>query len=72
MMIISLLLQIGLGGSELHAQKALQKRMGIPRDSLKALTIVPKDSILTDSLAKRNQEELQLFLHDDFLLVPRW
>ena len=60
MMIISLLLQIGLGGSELHAQKALQKRMGIPRDSLKALTIVPKDSILTDSLAKRNQEELQL------------
>ena len=60
MMIISLLLQIGLGGSELHAQKALQRRMGIPRDSLKALTIVPKDSILTDSLAKRNQEELQL------------
>ena len=59
-MIISLLLQIGLGGSELHAQKALQRRMGIPRDSLKALTIVPKDSILTDSLAKRNQEELQL------------
>lgn len=60
MMIISLLLQIGLGGSELHAQKALQRRMGIPRDSLKVLTIVPKDSILTDSLAKRNQEELQL------------
>lgn len=60
MMIISLLLQIGLGGSELHAQKALQRRMGIPRDSLKALTIVPKDSILIDSLAKRNQEELQL------------
>ena len=60
MMIISLLLQIGLGGSELHAQKALQRRMGITRESLKALTIVPKDSILTDSLAKRNQEELQL------------
>lgn len=60
MMIISLLLQMGLGGSELYAQKALQRRMGIPRDSLKALTVVPKDSILTDSLAKRNQEELKL------------
>lgn len=60
MMIISLLLQMGLGGSELYAQKALQRRMGIPRDSLKALTVVPKDSVLTDSLAKRNQEELKL------------
>lgn len=60
MMIISLLFQLGLGGSELYAQKALQRRMGIPRDSLKTLTVVPKDSILTDSLAKRNQEELLL------------
>lgn len=52
-----LLLQLSLGGSELYAQNALQRRMGIPRDSIKSMV---KDSIQTDSLAKRNELELKL------------
>lgn len=57
-MMIGLLLQTGLGGSELYAQKALQRRMGISRDSLGTAIVLPKDSILTDSLERRNQQEL--------------
>ncbi|MBR5541295.1 MAG: hypothetical protein IKU64_02930 [Bacteroides sp.] len=52
-----LLLHWGLGGSDLYAQKALQRRMGTPRDSIKS---VVKDSLLTDSLTKRNEQELKL------------
>ena len=52
-----LLLHLGLGGSELYAQNALQRRMGTPRDSIKS---VAKDSLLTDSLIKRNEQELKL------------
>lgn len=59
MVIISLLLQFGLGGSEVYAQNALQRRLGTPRDSLKALAPLPKDSILVDSLDRKNQEGLQ-------------
>lgn len=59
MLIISLLLQFGLGGSELYAQNALQRRLGTPRDSLKALAPLPKDSLLVDSLDRKNQEGLQ-------------
>lgn len=52
-----LLLQLSLGGSELYAQNALQRRMGIPRDSIKSIF---KDSVQTDSLTKRNELELKL------------
>lgn len=59
MLLIGLLLQLGLGGSELYAQNALQRRMGVPRDSLKLPAPLPRDSILADSLAQRNRQELQ-------------
>lgn len=58
--LISLLIQFGLGGSELYAQNALQRRQGIPRDSLKALAPLPKDSMAIDSLDRMNQKELML------------
>lgn len=61
LIISSFLLQLIIGGSDLYAQKALQRRMGIPRDSLKTTTPILKDSILTvDSLDRMNQEELKL------------
>ena len=53
------LLQFGLGSTTLYAQNALQRRMGISRDSLQLAT-AKKDSLLTDSLNRRNQLELQL------------
>ena len=58
--IISLLFQLCTGGSELYAQNALQRRLGIPRDSLKTQLPLPKDSIPADSLERRNQQELKL------------
>lgn len=58
--IISLLFQLCTGGSELYAQNALQRRLGIPRDSLKMQLPLPKDSIPADSLERRNQQELKL------------
>ena len=53
------LIQFGLGSTTLYAQNALQRRMGISRDSLQLAT-AKKDSLLTDSLNRRNQLELQL------------
>ena len=53
------LLQFGLGNTTLYAQNALQRRMGISRDSIQLAT-AKKDSLLTDSLNRRNQLELQL------------
>lgn len=47
--IISLLFHLCTGGSELYAQNALQRRLGVPRDSL-----------LADSLHKRNQQTFEL------------
>ena len=58
--IISLLFHLCTGGSELYAQNALQRRLGIPRDSLKTQLPLPKDSIPADSLERRNQQELKL------------
>ena len=58
--IISLLFQLCTGGSELYAQNALQRRLGIPRDSLKTQLPLPKDSIPADSLERRTQQELKL------------
>ena len=52
------LLQFGLGNTTLYAQNALQRRMGISRDSIRLATI-QKDSLLTDSLNRRNQLELK-------------
>jgi len=60
MTIICLLFQMGLGGSALYAQNALQRRQGIPRDSLKAPVALTKDSILADSLDRRNRQEMEL------------
>lgn len=57
--IISLLFHLCTGGSELYAQNALQRRQGIPRDSLKMQLPLPKDSISADSLERRNQQELK-------------
>ena len=53
------LLQFGLGSTTLYAQNALQRRMGISRDSIQSAA-AKKDSLLTDSLNRRNQLELQL------------
>lgn len=58
-LILCFLLQFGLGNTTLYAQNALQRRMGISRDSLQ-LAAAQKDSLLTDSLNRRNQLELQL------------
>ena len=59
-MLISLLFHLGMGGLEASAQNALQRRQGIPRDSLKTSVLThPKDSILADSLGRRNQKELE-------------
>jgi hypothetical protein len=58
-LIFGFLLQFGLGSTTLYAQNALQRRMGISRDSLQ-LAAAQKDSLLTDSLNRRNQLELQL------------
>ena len=59
--LISLLFQFGMGGLEASAQNALQRRQGIARDSLKASAVtLPKDSILADSLGRRNKQELEL------------
>lgn len=56
---LSLLLQFGPGDATLCAQNALQRRMGISRDSIQS-AIAKKDSLLTDSLSRRNRQELQL------------
>lgn len=56
---ISFLIQWIPGSTELCAQNALQRRQGIPRDSLKMVVPLAKDSIRTDSLDKRNVEELE-------------
>ena len=58
-LIFGFLLQFGLGSTTLYAQNALQRRMGVSRDSLQ-LAAAKKDSLLTDSLNRRNQLELQL------------
>lgn len=59
-MTLCLLFQLGWGGSEVYAQKALQRRMGIPRDSLKTQVPLSKDSLSVDSLDRMNQKELRL------------
>ena len=58
-LILGFLLQFGLGSTTLYAQNALQQHMGISGDSLQ-LASAKKDSLLTDSLNRRNQLELQL------------
>lgn len=57
--ILCFLLQFGLGNTTLYAQNALQRRMGASRDSIQLAT-AKKDSLLTDSLNRKNQLELQL------------
>lgn len=58
--IISLLFHLCIGGSEVYAQNALQKRLNTPKDSLKTQLLLPKDSLTADSLDRRNQQELKL------------
>lgn len=57
-LILCFLLQFGLGNTTLYAQNALQRRMGVSRDSIQ-LAAAKKDSLLTDSLNRRNQLELK-------------
>ena len=57
--IFGLLFHFGLGATSLYAQNALQRRMGVTRDSLQSVA-AKKDSLLTDSLNRKNQLELQL------------
>ena len=59
--LLNLLFQFGIGATEAFAQNASQRRQDTPRDSLKASAIaLPKDSVLADSLSRRNKQELQL------------
>lgn len=58
--IVSLLLQLFSGGSEIYAQKVLQQRMDTPKDSLKTITKPAKDVILADSLDRLNKQELDM------------
>lgn len=58
-LILCFLLQFGLGNTTLYAQNALQRRMGASRNSIQLAT-AKKDSLLTDSLNRKNQLELQL------------
>ena len=58
-LILGFLLLFGLGNTTLYAQNAQQQHMGISGDSLQ-LASTKKDSLLTDSLNRRNQLELQL------------
>ena len=58
--IVSLLLQLFSGGSEIYAQKVLQQRMDTPKDSLKTITKPTKDVILADSLDRLNKQELEM------------
>ena len=57
-LILCFLPQFGLGNTTLYAQNALQRRMGVSRDSIQ-LAAAKKDSLLTDSLNRRNQLELK-------------
>ena len=60
--LLGLLIQLGWGGSDAYAQKARQKRLETPRDSmlLQHQPRLLKDSLIADSLNKRNQQEMQL------------
>ena len=59
--LLGLLIQLGWGGSDAYAQKARQKRLETPRDSmlLQHQPRLLKDSLIADSLNKRNQQEMQ-------------
>ena len=54
------LFQLLAGSTDLYAQQALQRRMGTPRDSLKMIAPLAKDSILTDSLDRMNRETMDM------------
>lgn len=56
---LALLFLFGTGGTDVHAQNARLKRQGILKDSLTAITPIRKDSLLTDSLNRRNLQELK-------------
>lgn len=58
--VLLLLVFIGMGSMNGYAQKALQRRQGISRDSLQR-QIIPRDSLFltTDSIEQRNQQQLK-------------
>lgn len=58
MFTLALLAQLGLGGVDAYAQNARQRRMGVPRDSLATISLSRKDSLMTDSIDRRNQQEM--------------
>lgn len=58
MFTLALLAQLGLGGVDASAQNARQRRMGVSRDSLATISLSRKDSLMTDSIDRRNQQEM--------------
>ena len=60
MFILSFLFQWNMGSMDAYGQNARLRRQGISRDLLSTLTQLPKDSLLTDSLERKNQKELKL------------
>lgn len=58
MFTLALLAQLGLGGVDASAQNARQRRMGVSRDSLATISLSRKDSLTTDSIDRRNQQEM--------------
>lgn len=59
-LLVAFLTQIGLGGTDVYAQNTLIKRADVSKDSLKLHAPIRPDSILTDSLDRRNKEELEV------------
>lgn len=60
LMILALLIQPGWGSIGIYAQNMVKQEFEFATDSLKRLNIVPKDSILSDSLNLRNENEMKL------------
>lgn len=58
--ILTLLTLFIVGSVDVHAQNAKQRRQGVPRDSLTIQKSISKDSILIDSLDRKNKTELAL------------
>ena len=60
LMILALLIQPGWESIGIYAQNMVKQQFEFATDSLKRLNIVPKDSILSDSLNLRNENEMKL------------
>lgn len=59
LLILLLLVFSGAASIDAYGQKARQRRMGIPRDSLMKQQPILKDSLVNDSLSLINQQRIQ-------------